>query len=369
MNEKMTAVADQIGKSIFQYYDEDYYIETLFEGGIVVEDVIFQVLVECCRYAYLKKSEKHPLKFYIERDGSELELERKKLKRTIDYINERYEIEGTRLEETLGIQTLKPDAKPVKKDSNRYPTYELTEFQYWEIQNVRNMELVKAVVERRIGSSKKISVDRFIDIAGQYDSVIAEQRKKFMSSPESTVFSSLVLFTLETTYAFDFFYELASEMEKSGVNEIPDMHNRVMTTAGSYKCTSSLPDICPKYAHDDDRLIKYPMILQRQRFIQQIVHLPEGSFGELALARIIEANVLANAVQSHIWLNGKPMCSWFVENTDVKDWASVFETYNVFRTFIEDKSWSPAKVKYVRKMYDATSIDYKTLSRKLSIEE
>lgn len=88
----------------------------------------------------------------------------------------------------------------------------------------------------------------------------------------------------------------------------------------------------------------------------------------MTFAKIIEANVLANAVQSHIYLNGKPMRIWFAEDTDINDWVSVFEIYNVFRTFIKDKKWSPSKIQAIRKMYEAVLVDYKTLSRKLSIE-
>ena len=79
---------------------------------------------------------------------------------------------------------------------NRFPSYELSDFQYWELCNIYDMDLVKAVIEKRIGSSKKISVDRFIGMAEQFDSVIREQEKKFGTDPESSVFSSLVLFTL-----------------------------------------------------------------------------------------------------------------------------------------------------------------------------
>lgn len=52
MNQKMTAVANEIGNSICKYYDEDY-LELLFEDNqIAIEDVIFQILVECCRYIH-----------------------------------------------------------------------------------------------------------------------------------------------------------------------------------------------------------------------------------------------------------------------------------------------------------------------------
>ena len=366
MNPKMTSVANEIGRSICKYYEEDY-LDLLFSGNIVIEDVIFQVIVECCRYAYLKNAEKHSLKYYIDRDGMELELARKNLKRIIDYVNDHFELEGKGLEESIGLVIPKPDVRPVKP-ANRFPNYELSDFQYWELCNIYDMDLVKAVIEKRIGSSKKISVGRFISMAEQFDSVIREQEKKFGADPESTVFSSLVLFTLETKYSFNFFYELAEEMEKAAASEIPDMYNRIMTMAGSYKCTSPLPDICPEYAHDNDRYVEYPMILQRRRFLRHLIQLPEGGIGEIVFAKIMEANVLANAVQSHIYLNGKPMRLWFAEDTNLDDWASVFETYNVFRTFVRDKEWSPFKIRVIRKMYEAVSLDYKSLSRKPSIE-
>ncbi len=153
MNPKMTSVADEIGRSICQYYEEEY-LDLLFSGNIVIEDVIIQVLVECCRYAYLKNADKHSLKYYIERDGMELELARKNLKRVIDYVNDHFELEGKRLEESIGLEILKPDVRPVKP-ANRFPSYELSDFQYWELCNIYDMDLVKAIIEKRVGSSKK----------------------------------------------------------------------------------------------------------------------------------------------------------------------------------------------------------------------
>lgn len=367
MNSKMTAVANEIGRSIFQYYNEDY-LETLFMCGITIEDVIFQVLVECCRYAYLKNADKHPLKYYIDRDGLELELERKNLKRTIDYVNDRYEIEGTRLQESIGIEILKPESQPVKRESNRFPSYEFSEFQYWELQNIHTMNLVKAIIERRISSSKKISEDRFIEIADQFDRTIQKFKSASDKDSEQTVFSSLVMFTLEGRYAFNFYYQIATEMEARGIKEIPDLKDKLMALSGTYKCCSPLPDLEPQFAHDNDRLIEYPMILQRQRAITSIVNSDEDKSVDLVLSAYIEANVLANAVQSHIYLNEKPMRMWFAENTSVDDWASVFKTYDVFRTFISDKEWSRFKIQAVRKMYDVVSLDYKEFSRKPSIE-
>ena len=262
MNQKMTAVANEIGNSICKYYDEDY-LELLFEDNqIAIEDVIFQILVECCRYAYLSNSEKHPITFYIERDKLEQETGRKTIKRIIDYVNTKYDVyEATNMsivkfrefiddlklsemQKMIGEQILKPkDTEPIKTKNNRYPEYQLSEFAYWELRNIHDMGLVKAIVERRIGSSKKVTVDRFLEMTKQYDDVIKSYKEKFLKTPEDTVFSSMVLFTLQSRYSLDFYYQISKEMEEKGVKEIPNQHDRLMTMSGAYKCTSSLPNI------------------------------------------------------------------------------------------------------------------------------
>ena len=60
---KMHKIADDIGNIICDYYNKDY-CAFLFSNGFIIEDIIFQVLVLCCRYAYLTTAEKHPLKHY-----------------------------------------------------------------------------------------------------------------------------------------------------------------------------------------------------------------------------------------------------------------------------------------------------------------
>jgi len=360
LNRKMTCIADEIGNSIIQYYDKEY-VNLLFSNDLSIEDVIFQILVECCRYAYLKNAQRHPIKHYIERGELGLDSERKRIKRVIDYINSHSEKERDALLKSIGVEILLPETKLVPQ-KNRYPSYELSEFQYWELNNIYNMDLVKSVIEKRIGSSKKVSVERFTDMANQYDDIISKLIASRWKSSEEMVFCSLVVFTLETKYSFDFFYEIATEMDRMGKSEIPDMYNRLMAMTGNYKSTACLPDICPALAHDNDRFIEYPMIIQRQRYINDIINIPKESVDEYKFARIIEANVLANAVQSHIRFNGKTMRAWFAEETDVDDWASVFQTYNVFRVFVKDKAWSPDRIRAVRKMYDAVSLDYKSLS-------
>lgn len=165
MTSKMTEIANDIGRAIWRYYDEDY-LEPLFSSPFVtIEDVILQVLVVCSRYAFLKNAEKHPIMFYLRQDGKdEDDRARKEIERTIKYTDKRFDI----LEKRLDHDVDRPKLEKVK-ESNRYPSYEFSEFQYWEACNIHDMDIVKAIVERRLPSSKKVSVDRFLEMVDQYD--------------------------------------------------------------------------------------------------------------------------------------------------------------------------------------------------------
>ena len=199
----MHQIADDIGYYILNSYNRKY-IEMLFSFGLTIEDVIFQVLVICCRYAYLINSEKHPLSYYIMQDGLEFDPARKEYERTIKYARERFELFNDNFEKKTGDRFRDPDFY-LKKKSNRFPEYVYSSFGYWELKNIHDMALIKAIVERRLPYSNKIPNERFVAISEEYDSSVNAMREKFGRSPESTAFCSIQFFTLQTKYAFDFY--------------------------------------------------------------------------------------------------------------------------------------------------------------------
>jgi len=354
-----------IGRWICKHANEDY-LENLFTGGLVIEDVIFQILIECSRYAYLVNSEKHPWAYYIEQDRLELELARKNLKRVLEYSEEKHELEQKAVKAGTGYEIRKPEHNLSLK-KGRFPSYEISRFQYWELNNIHDMKLVKSIVERRIVSSKKISNSEFRSNAEQYDKIVRQFIDEANNSDENMVFSSLALFTLQTKYSFDYFYKLACEMEIYRASSIPDVHDRLTATSSCY-CgkESALSKYCPTLFDDKCLRIDYPLIIQRERMISSIVRLPKNYIMDAALGQFQEVSFLSNAVQRHICFGEKKLDirTWFAENTNIEDWASVFEVYNVFRTFAPNKEWSDNKIKVVRSFYDTVSIDYSRLKEK-----
>lgn len=51
LNDKMPAIAETIKEIIIYTLPVEYQL-FLFEGKITLEDIVSQVLVECCKYAY-----------------------------------------------------------------------------------------------------------------------------------------------------------------------------------------------------------------------------------------------------------------------------------------------------------------------------
>lgn len=355
----MHQIADDIGIYILQSYNREH-LETLFSSGLTIEDVIIQVLAVSCRYAYLVNSEKHPLSYYIMQEDREFDPARKEHERIMKYTKEKNDLFNDRFEKNTGDRFRSPDFS-LEKKSNRFPEHTFTLFDYWEQKNIHDMALVKAIVERRLPSSNKIPRKEFIAISDQYDAFVNAMKEDFGRDPDSTMFCSLQLFILQAKYSFDFFYELAVRMQELSIKEFPDMHDRLMTVAGRYKCTSPLPDICPEFAADIDRKIEYPLIRQRKHFLDAIISTENNLNTDFLLGSFIEANVLANAVRSHMPYCGLNLPEYIAQKTALEDWASVFEMFDVFQTFAPHKDWTNTRIKTVRRMYDLLSTDYKKL--------
>ena len=133
---KMRKIADDIGNIIYEYYEQEY-LEVLFSSGITIEDVIFQVLVFCSRYAYLVNAKKHPLSYYIEQEGLESELARKERERTIKYIKEKFKLLHARDMQAIGDTFSSPELEFVQKN-NPYSGYAFSAYQYWENKNIHD---------------------------------------------------------------------------------------------------------------------------------------------------------------------------------------------------------------------------------------
>ena len=358
LNDKMRAIAETIEEVIIHTLPVEYQL-FVFEGKITLEDIVGQVLVECSKYAYDTTAEKHSLNYYLKNIETTIGMEdseRMTRKRTMDYIQERRTIEYEAfLNRGLPLDGLK--APNMKNIEDRLAGYNINSFQFWEINNVHDMQLLKAIVERRI-SKKNFTNDMFIDCAAEYDSTLIKFSKVWNSSDENVLFDFLTMFTLEWKYSFDFFYELANEMIKYNVNEIPDMERRIVAFCGNPAINSLLLQIDPRMVggtiHIDSR-----MLVSRRKYIHDIVTVPEEEF-EKDLIRFLESLVVVASMLKNMTYRNIPIRKWFIQNSTPDDWATVFRDYDTYQAFVPDKNWTDKKkIRYVKDMYNKTSFDYK----------
>ena len=89
-------------------------------------------------------------------------------------------------------------------------------------------------------------------------------KEKSEEGPEGMVFGSLALYTLAWKYAFDFYYNVAVEMDRTGQKYIEDVERKCSLFCGPVGLISELP---PQYTGG--------MILIREKFVSSFLDLSE----------------------------------------------------------------------------------------------
>lgn len=357
LNNKMYAVAVAIEEVIIHTLPIEYQLY-VFEGKTTIKDIISQVLMECCKYAHDNLEEKHSLNYYLNAGPliGNADSERMTRKRTMDYIQERRNIQHKELL-LKGYSVDGLLATDMSDLKDKIAGHKLNSFQYWEINNVHDMRLVKGIVERRIGK-KNFNIDSFIEYADEYDRFFKQLVGEWNSGDENAIFDCLAMFTLEWKYSFDFYYELATEMVNVGVSEIPDIERRISAFCGTPSINSMLLMLDPRLLdgtiHMDSR-----MLVSRRKYIHDIVALSIEDF-EDELNQFVESLVIVAHMLRHMTYRKVPIREWFLKNTTAEDWISVFRNYGVFQAFISEKDWSDKKkIRYVKELYNRSSYDYK----------
>lgn len=219
LNDKMQKVFKTV-KQVITSTLPDQYIYFLLEDRIDLDDLVMQILFECCKFAYDSTAKKSSLRAHMA--SPELDDERMLHQRTVKKINAYRMQEYLTRKEQIGIELdglLPPNMKDIKE---KIEGYQFNDFQYWEINNVHDMRLVSAIADNRI-LSKNFTKQIFIEYANEYDDVIRTMKEKSEEGPEGMVFGSLALFTLAWKYAFDFYYNIAVEMDRTGQKHIEDV--------------------------------------------------------------------------------------------------------------------------------------------------
>ena len=220
----------------------------------------------------------------------------------------------------------------------------LTEMNYYEHQNIHDLELIKAIVERRIVSSKKVSNAHFQEMFEQYDKLVESLIERSKLSDKDMVFASLALFTLEWHYPLEMFYELSCLMEEEEIDSV-DQDSLILTC-----CSVSIESRFGGWYSTDSRMVKERMMILPYLFGKKTRDFERETMKSLIkeiLVVIVQFTELMGAN------DGGTYKDWFRKESSIEDWASFFRFYDIFAIW-QKKEWTRKRIQNVRYLFDMT---------------
>ena len=351
LNEKMEKVAHSIGSIIRREFPSDYLSLVFEKGRFEMSDIIIQIMVECCKYAYDTTAEKHSLLYYTREQNSDPnteESEHKQISRTIEYINShRDEYYYLLLEHGIRIDDLKSPEMHTMVE--KLKGYKLTPFQFWEINDVHDNRIVKSIVDKKI-TKKNYSIDRFLEEEALYNSVLEDALKNIENGLD-VVENFLKVFILESKYSLDFYYSISRYMMQNRINAIYNSRSRIATFCAdsslrSEYCESGIRILSYQYGITNNRMLRI-----RPNYINTIVLCNEEEYKKdvryFNEGRYIVTNILYNMHYSDM-----PIREWFAKNTDRSDWETVIIEYDIHKVINLNKDWSNTKtIRYIKYIF------------------
>ena len=334
--------------TMFSCIDEKL-VDFVFVGGgyrlLTPESFIEHMLLEFCKYSYYKKAPKHPLRYYIPYDFTD-NNDRMTYSRTFKYI-QKYKDRNYSTLEKLSEDPEKYSvlkAKPMNTISERIEGYEISEMDFFEANTIHDMELVKAIAENRIYSTKKTSNTRFIEMFATYDEWVNELIESSKKSDEDMVFASIAFFTFEWKYAIEFYYHLTEYMIEFNVETFDFYTTHLMT--GTFQFESLFGGTI----RTDSRFIKDRIGLIPVFFYEEL----DPITMDLHKRKYLELLTLQAVLKEMDCNEGGKYIDWFSNNTDITDLASFFRDYDVFQIW-RPKSFDNKTIRTMRYVLETSS--------------
>ena len=350
---KMEIMFEDVFLALFHCFPQEH-IEFLFSPPMIIHPAWYveYVLLEFIKYAYYETVEKYPLRHFIPYSSTDGDhSERMRYARTMKYTQKFRDINYQQLSEKVGMDSEEKKKIEVllKKDMsdihNRLEGYELSEMEFFEYTNIQELRIIKAIVENRISSVKKVSNDCFLDLFEEYDSWVMKLIERSRKSNEDMVFASIAFFTLEWKYSLELIYLIAEYMEDNKIENVD--YYTLWGLTGFIELDSRFGY---RISHES-RMVK-----ERQIVIEDLI--TEGEPDSMVLflrEKYVEIAVsLTGIFQDMTSKKGSLYKDWFKDNTTMEDWASFFEDYDVFSCW-HKKKWTNKRIRNARKLLEMIS--------------
>lgn len=304
-----------------------------------VYNIANYIVLEYIKYSFDYSDPEYSLRHFLKKNNAD-DSERMVQERTLQYVM-KYK--------RRDIAELYPNIPKEEKYANidmdtmqqKIKGYRMTEMNFFEHNTIHDIDLIKAIIEHRITSSKKISNQRFQEMFEQYDSFVMDLKEKSKNSDEDMVFSALAFFTLEWKYSIETLYFLACLMEEEDLQEVDQ--SKLVLLCGGVEIISKFGGVFST----ESRMVKERFYVLNYLFSKETNQNHVDIMVEL-IQEVIVLGVLYNEV---VALDEDTLYKdWFRKESTVNDWASFFRYYDIFSIW-EKKEWTRTRIQNMRKLY------------------
>ena len=319
------------GKKIYIFGDDD---NDDMEWVIAVANYI---TLEFIKYSYDYSDPVYSLRHFL---GDADDSEKMRQSRIVQYVlkYKRKELERD--------PNLPPDHKYANIDMDtieqKLKGYRFTEMNYFEHQNIHDLEVIKAIVEKRIGSAKKVPNSRFEDMFEQYDNMVKELIASSNNSDHDMVFASLALFTIEWKFSIETLYHIACLMEKKGLKEVNQ--HALALLVGNVWIESQFGGSVTTQSR---------MVKERRYILDYIFDEETAPYSKNTMMDLIKEILVIGVHYKEVCKTdeGVPCKEWFRKESSEEDWASFFRYYDLFAIW-QRKEWTRKRIQNMRKLLD-----------------
>lgn len=301
-----------------------------------LEDLRDCILLEIIKDAYDEAEKKQSIRANRGSDADDLRM---RDSRSMKYAQHYRSLQYEHIRETTGVlvKELLPD--DVSSIGGKIDGHKISQMQYFELNTMSDIPLLKAIVNKRICDVKSISNDSFIDYMDEYHKFIGGLIDMLGGDDEDVIFATIALFTLEWKYQIELFYQCAVEAEKQKIKEVPKERIALLC--------AELPVPVPlerTIIHTESRFVLHRLELVPHIYedSDEVWEEKKEKFFKYFIAKYyIEREIV------HKW----SLPEYFVTHIDRSKWAEFFRDHYDIRKIYNPKEWNNFRIRYVRKLY------------------
>ena len=308
-----------------------------------VEDLRDCILMEIIKDAYFEAGEKKSLRANRGSDDDDLRM---RDSRWMSYDQHYRSLQYERVKESLNVEIKELLPPNVESMPKKLDGYKITEMQYFELNTMANIPILKSITNKRICDVKKISNDEFIKGMEEYDKLVADLIGLLDDDDEDVIFATIALFTLEWKYNIELYYNCAVKADKHKIKDVPVHKLAVLCAVLSMPVPFDFDQyLRPTMLHTESRFV-----LHRLDLVPYLYSKSDKAWEEVndKLWHYFIAKYHITQEIIHKW----SMAEFFATHIPREKWAEFFREHYDLRKMYKRKIWTNKRIRYVRKLID-----------------